>query len=139
MRGSKAPELLTMTVSKFPPSQEWLMKRATFPILVASMLILMHVFPDGRCSFTTKRAGVTDASLSYVCCLCLASSVDKSSPSIVHGKDKIILHSSSNHLLHKKKSYEILAITCILADKLSTRNQLSRVQPPTLVLIFYHL
>lgn len=55
-RGSKAPERLTSTVDRLPPSQEWLMNLATFPTLVASIFILRHALPDGRCSLTTKRA-----------------------------------------------------------------------------------
>lgn len=82
-RGSKAPELRTKTVDRFPPSQEWLMNLAKLPTLVASILILIQAFPDGRCSLTTKRAGKNlppCASLSYVCCLNLASFVVRSSP-----------------------------------------------------------
>ena len=83
MRGTKAPELLTSFVTKLPPSHEWLMNRATFPILVASMLILIHAFPEGRCSLKTNRAEEkrpSDASLSYICCRFVASLVVKSSP-----------------------------------------------------------
>jgi len=55
-RGSKDPVCPTSTVVRLPPSQEWLMNRATFPVLVASIFILKQAFPDGRCSLTTKRA-----------------------------------------------------------------------------------
>lgn len=55
-RGNKAPELLTSIVDRFPPSQEWLMNLATFPVLVASIFTLKQAFPDGRCSLTTRRA-----------------------------------------------------------------------------------
>ncbi|KAF3606003.1 hypothetical protein DY000_02051557 [Brassica cretica] len=59
-RGSKAPELLSSTVERFPPSQEWLMNLATFPILVASMFILKQACPEGRCSRMTRRAEEKD-------------------------------------------------------------------------------
>lgn len=82
-RGSKAPVLLTSLVDKLPPSHEWLINRATFPILVASIFILKHAFPDGRCSLKTKRAEEKwppDTSWSYICCRLVASLVVKSSP-----------------------------------------------------------
>lgn len=82
-RGSKAPELRTKTVDRFPPSQEWLMNLAKLPTLVASMLILIQAFPDGRCSLTTRRADTNlppSKSLSYTCCRLLVSFVVRSSP-----------------------------------------------------------
>ncbi|PON39871.1 hypothetical protein PanWU01x14_301710 [Parasponia andersonii] len=83
-RGSNAPELLINTVERFPPSHEWLMNLAIFPILVASIFSLKHAFLDGRCSLTTRSAEENpppDESLSYFCCRFLASLVVKSSPS----------------------------------------------------------
>lgn len=54
--GSNKPELLTSTGCRLPPSHEWLIKRATFPTLVASMLTLKHALPEGRCSLMRDRA-----------------------------------------------------------------------------------
>lgn len=82
-RGSNAPELLTNTVERLPPSHEWLTNLATFPILVASIFSLKHAFLDGRCSLTTKSAEEKrppNASSSYFWCRLLASLVVKSSP-----------------------------------------------------------
>lgn len=59
-RGSNAPDVLNKTVERFPPSQEWLMNLAMFPIRVASMFILKQACPEGRCSRMTKRAELKD-------------------------------------------------------------------------------
>eukprot|EP00882_Tetradesmus_deserticola_P015706 GHRQ01016735.1.p1 GENE.GHRQ01016735.1~~GHRQ01016735.1.p1 ORF type:complete len:306 (-),score=70.58 GHRQ01016735.1:220-1137(-) len=55
-RGSRLPLLVTITGSRLPPSQLWLMKRATLPCLVASMQHLRQLVPEGSCRRTTSSA-----------------------------------------------------------------------------------
>lgn len=108
------------------------MNRATFPILVASMLILMHTFPDGKCSFTTNRAGVKhpfDNNSSYFCCRCLDSLVERSSPSSSRSLNQYLLNIGY-------KSTSKIKFTCIFTHKFSLRDHVSSIQTPTFSIIF---
>ncbi|CAN7052057.1 unnamed protein product [Brassica oleracea var. botrytis] len=91
-RGSKAPVLLSRTVDRFPPSQEWLMNLATLPMLVASMFILKQACPEGRCSRMTRRAEENDS------CVDLSLSYPPRLDTIIGHSSKCPHHQSSKNL-----------------------------------------
>lgn len=83
--GNRSPARCTNVGSRFPPSQLWLINRATLPIGVASILIRKDALPEGKSCLATSRACPLPRS-SYAASLRRASCVLTYSPTYSHTK-----------------------------------------------------